>query len=116
MADALWEWVELVSEANWQKGRVITEWREAEELRHDQMFAAAVGGISPNHVTRLRRVHNEWADQREEYPNLLWSHFQAVLDWNDAGRWLAEANKHGWSTAEMREHKWAAVGDTMSYE
>ncbi len=111
------EWNELVSTTNWDKGRVITAWRDLLEKenapiteRSDEAWAQLVGFVTSQHVGRLRRVYQRFGSLREEYKGLYWSHFQAALDWEDAEMWLEGAIHNRWSVAKMRAARWEAVG------
>mgnify|MGYP007073178124 CR=1 FL=1 len=102
-------WNHLVSTTNWEKGRIIFEWRQAlvaedalVQQYSDERWSELVGGVSSQHVGRLRRVYERFTDQRETYPGLYWSHFAAALDWDDAEMWLEGAVHDGWSVAAMR--------------
>ncbi|MGL4511764.1 MAG: hypothetical protein ACRCT8_01625 [Lacipirellulaceae bacterium] len=113
----LGRWNKLVSSTNWEKGRIIADWRAAlersgaEVTQHsDEAWAQLVGGVSSQHVGRLRRVHQKFGAVREEYPGLYWSHFQASLDWQDAEMWLEGAIGNAWSVSQMRSARWEAVG------
>jgi hypothetical protein len=110
-------WNRLVSTTNWEKGRIITQWREAMREEGapvagctDEAWAEQVGGVTPQHVGRLRRVHERFADVHENYSGLYWSHFFAALDWDDAEMWLEGAVQSGWSIAEMRDSRWKSLG------
>jgi hypothetical protein len=79
-------WNRLVSTTNWEKGRIITQWREALEQagapvasRTDEVWAQQVGGVTPQHVGRLRRVYERFADAYQQYAGLYWSHFYSAL-------------------------------------
>ena len=110
-------WSHLVSRTNWEKGRIIFEWREA--LRQsgapvsafsDEAWARRVGGISAQHVGRLRRVFHRFGDRYEQFPGLYWSHFNAALEWDDAEMWLEGAVQNGWSVAAMRRMRAQTLG------
>ena len=115
-------WNRLVSQTNWEKGKVIYSWRtrliEAglpRSVYSDEAIAQRIGGISSQHVGRLRRVYEKFgaADapcRGEAYPSLYWSHFQAALDWDDASRWLEKASVEGLSVAQMRIARWEEYG------
>ena len=110
-------WNHLVSTTNWEKGRIIVQWRQALEQaqapvagRTDEAWAEQVGGVTPQHVGRLRRVYERFADVCQQYPGLYWSHFHTALDWNDAEMWLEGAVQNGWSISQMRHHRWEALG------
>jgi hypothetical protein len=110
-------WNRLVSTTNWEKGRIIIQWREALQQagaavasRTDEAWAEQVHGVTPQHVGRLRRVYERFADVCQEYPGLYWSHFYTALDWPDAEMWLEGAVQNGWSIAQMRSRRWEALG------
>lgn len=115
-------WNRLVSQTNWEKGKVIFTWRtrliEAglpRGIYSDEAIAQRIGGISSQHVGRLRRVYEKFGRQDifprgERYKNLYWSHFQAALDWDDAFRWLDKASAEGLSVAQMRIARWEEYG------
>jgi len=110
-------WNHLVSTTNWEKGRIISEWREslravdaAPSSYADEAWSRRVGNVTPQHVGRLRRVWRRFHKTSEQYRGLYWSHFQAVLDWDDAEMWLEGAVQSGWSVAVMRQNRWEALG------
>jgi len=110
-------WSRLVSTTNWEKGRIIVEWREALVSQglpvteySDEAWGRLVGGVTGQHVGRLRRAYQRFGAALEQYPELYWSHFQAALDWTDAEMWLEGARQSGWSVAQMREQRWETLG------
>jgi hypothetical protein len=116
----LGQWRHLVSTTNWEKGRIIHEWREA--LRagdappaefSDDAWSRRVGNVTPQHVGRLRRVFEQFYAVRESYPGLFWSHFQAALDWDDAPMWLEGAVENDWSIADMRRKRFETLGEPV---
>jgi hypothetical protein len=111
------QWNQLISTTNWEKGRIISDWRATliasgvdSQQYSDEAWARRVGGVTAPHVGRLRRVHDRFADSYETYQGLYWSHFLAALDWEDAPLWLEGAVQSGWSVAGMREQRWQAHG------
>ena len=111
------QWSRLVSTTNWEKGRIIVEWREALVSQglpvteySDEAWGRLVGGVTGQHVGRLRRVVQRFGKVREQYPDLYWSHFQAAIDWDDAEMWLEGAVRSGWSVAQMRDQRWTTMG------
>ena len=85
------QWNRLVSTTNWQKGRIIGAWRVSLAVQglavneySDEAWARLVGGVTGQHVGRLRRVFVRFGESHEQYAGLFWSHFQAALDWTDA--------------------------------
>ena len=110
-------WNRLVSTTNWEKGRIICDWREAllaggEAVTDysDEAWAQLVGGVTSQHVGRLRRVFQRFGESFEQYPGLYWSHFQASLDWDDAPMWLEGAIQNDWSVSQMRGKRWETLG------
>jgi hypothetical protein len=110
-------WNRLVSTTNWEKGRIICEWRQAlidGEAPFvdstDESWAKQVGGVTPQHVGRLRRVFERFGESHEQYAGLYWSHFYAALDWPDAEMWLQGAVENHWSVSGMRDQRWETHG------
>jgi hypothetical protein len=115
------QWKQLISKTNWEKGRIIAQWREAliesgADATHysDEAWARRVGGVTAPHVGRLRRVHDRFASTFATYEGLYWSHFLAALDWDDAPLWLEGACQESWSVANMRQQRWQAHGAVES--
>ncbi len=111
------KWNRLVSTTNWEKGRIICEWRAslmsggAEASAYsDDAWASLVGGVTGQHVGRLRRVYQRFGDVFERYEGVYWSHFHAGIDWDDAEMWLEGAVQNGWSVSQMRGKRWETVG------
>lgn len=111
------QWNRLVSTTNWEKGRIICQWRDAllgagaaVTEYSDETWAQLVGGVTSQHVGRLRRVFQRFGAEFEQYPGLYWSHFQAGLDWDDAPMWLEGAIQNEWSVSQMRGKRWETLG------
>lgn len=125
-AEFLGRWHRLVSTTNWEKGRIICQWRQRllaagapAALCSDEAWSRRVGNVSPQHVGRLRRTYERFGQVYAQYPGLYWSHFLAAIDWEDAEMWLEGAVQNGWSVAEMRRERWqtlATVGEPMPQE
>lgn len=116
-------WNRLVSTTNWEKGRIITQWREALiDEEHpateysDEAWAMLVGGVTGQHVGRLRRVYQRFGPSYEQYQGLYWSHFQAALDWDDAEMWLEGGVQNDWSVSQMRRQRWETLGSVEADE
>ena len=110
-------WNRLVSTTNWEKGRIIFEWREAlqqagapSSVYSDEAWSQQVGNVTPQHVGRLRRVYERFEKVHQQYRGLYWSHFQAALDWDDAEMYLEGAVQNDWSVSQMRNQRWEALG------
>lgn len=111
------QWNKLVSTTNWEKGRIISQWREALEqagepasASTDEAWSQLVGGVTSQHVGRLRRVFQRFGEMREQFTGLFWSHFQAAIDWEDAEMWLEGAIQNDWSVSQMRGKRWETLG------
>ena len=116
-------WNRLVSTTNWEKGRIIQEWRAALQSAgapatesSDEAWSRLVGGVTGQHVGRLRRVYERFGAVHEEYEGLYWSHFQAALDWDDAEMWLEGSLQNTWSVSQMRRQRWEALGAVQGQE
>ena len=117
VAQLVGRWNGLVSTTNWEKGRIICQWREtlmasgadASEYA-DEAWAQLVGGVTGQHVGRLRRVYQQFGDVYERYEGIYWSHFHAGIDWEDAEMWLEGAVQNGWSVSQMRGKRWETLG------
>ncbi len=113
----LGRWNRLVSTTNWEKGRIICQWREdmisadaPPDDYTDQAWSHRAGSVSPQHVGRLRRVFQRFGETFDQYAGLYWSHFQAAMDWPDAEMWLEGAVQSGWAVSQMRHQRWEAMG------
>jgi len=110
------QWRGLVSTTNWEKGRIVSEWRAAmsasgvePQLWSDDTWSRRVGQVTGQHVGRLRRVYERFGAVRGGYAGLYWSHFQAALDWHDAEMWLEGAVQNNWSISDMRARRWETM-------
>lgn len=111
------QWNRLVSQTNWEKGRLILEWRSALEQERvpsieysDEAWSRLVGGVTGQHVGRLRRVYLRFGQNQSTFSGLYWSHFHAALEWNDAELWLQGAVEKDWSVSQMRHQRWETMG------
>jgi len=101
-------WHRLSSETNWEKGRIIAQWRAAliasgvpANQYSDEAWASRVGHVTCQHIGRLRRVYDRFGESYGEYPKLYWTHFWAAIDWDDAELWLEGASRSRWSISKM---------------
>lgn len=115
------KWNQLVSTTNWEKGRIIFQWRDALVTAEapateysDEAWATRVGGVTGQHVGRLRRVYQRFGTVYDDYEDLFWSHFHAALDWDDAEMWLEGAVQNRWSVSQMRNQRWETLGQPQS--
>jgi hypothetical protein len=117
-AHYLGHWNRLVSTTNWEKGRIISEWRlqlmgagAPSHIYSDEAWSRRVGNVSSQHVGRLRRVYEQFGQCYQQYDGLYWSHFLAALDWeDDAEMWLEGAVQNSWSVSQMRKARWETLG------
>ncbi len=112
-------WQSLVSQTNWEKGKIISEWRQAKiddgatsSQYSDEAWASMVGFVTCQHVGRLRRVYDRFGETWSTYAGLYWSHFWAALDWDDAELWLEGASQSHWSISQMRRTRAKAMKTT----
>ena len=111
------QWNQLISTTNWEKGQIICQWREslkkgkaAHSEFSDEAWCQLVGGVTPQHVGRLRRTFERFGHVYQEYQGIFWSHFYAALDWDDAEMWLEGAVQNKWSISGMRQQRWETLG------
>ena len=111
------QWNGLISRTNWEKGRIICQWRDALVAEgadasdySDDAWAKQVGGVSGQHVGRLRRVFLRYGDKYTDYQGLYWSHFFAAIEWSDAEMWLEGSVQNKWSVSKMRGKRWETLG------
>ena len=111
------QWHTLISQTNWEKGKIIFEWRSAliaadaaASSFSDETWTKQVGAVTSQHVGRLRRVYERFGHTSNSYPGLYWSHFLAAIDWDDAELWLEGAMRSRWSISEMRKTRWESNG------
>ncbi len=111
------QWHTLISQTNWEKGKIISEWRSAlissdaaTNFYSDETWSKQVGAVTSQHVGRLRRVNDRFGQTCSSYPGLFWSHFLAAIDWDDAELWLEGAMRSKWSISEMRKIRWESTG------
>lgn len=116
-APYLGQWTKLISTTNWDKGKIIHQWRTSLQEAGaptseyaDDAWARRVGGVTGQHVGRLRRVFERFGDNYPTYEGLFWSHFQAAIEWDDAEMWLEGAAENKWSVASMRNQRWETMG------
>ncbi len=114
-------WNHLVSTTNWEKGRIIAEWRQAladadrpAREYSDEAWARLVGAVTGQHAGRLRRVYERFGKVHADYRGLFWSHFHAALDWDDAEMYLEGAVQSRWTVSQMRRQRWEATGAVES--
>lgn len=111
------QWNELVSTTNWDKGAIICQWRASLESAgvasaeySDEAWSQLVGGVTPQHVGRLRRTAQRFGEVYRDYAGIYWSHFYAALEWDDAEMWLEGAVQNRWSVSAMRKQRWETLG------
>ncbi|RMG32862.1 MAG: hypothetical protein D6725_16800 [Planctomycetota bacterium] len=102
-----------VSRCNWVVGECAAKWtRRYARGRTDADFARMVD-LSPDQVYQRRRVWETFADVRENYPHLSWSHFYVALNWDDAAECLAWAEENRATVAEMRAWRRMQHGEDL---
>lgn len=117
------QWNKLISTTNWDKGSIIVKWKDALKKGRvsvtessDETWSQLVGGVTPQHVGRLRRTFERFGHVNQEYEGLFWSHFYAALEWDDAEMWLEGAVQNKWSVSRMRRQRWEVLGKLPEQE
>lgn len=103
-----------LSRCNWEIGECASQWTtKYAKGRGDADFGSLVG-LSGDQIYQRRRVWETFSDVYENYPNLKWSHFYVVLNWDDAAECLAWANDMEATIAEMKAWRRAQHGDDLT--
>ena len=101
---------DALSHCNWDVGECAAIWtKRFARGRTDADFAALVG-LSADQIYQRRRVWETFADVRESYPSLKWSHFYSALTWDDAAECLQWAQDIQATVAEMKAWRRAQRG------
>lgn len=102
-----------LSGCNWTIGECAAAWtKRFARGRSDAAFAEMLG-LSADQVYQRRRVWETFADVREEYPKLKWSHFLIAMTWDDSAECLGWANEMEATVAEMRAWRRAQHGEDL---
>jgi hypothetical protein len=111
------QWNRLISMTNWDKGEIICHWRDSLKSNDvpvtdysDEAWSQLVGGVTPQHVGRLRRTFERFGHVFKEYDGVFWSHFYAALEWDDSEMWLEGVVQNKWSVSGMRKQRWETLG------
>lgn len=105
---------QALSLCNWEVGECAATWtKKFARGRTDADFAVLVG-LSGDQVYQRRRVWESFADVRESYPALKWSHFYSALTWEDAAECLQWAQEIQSTVAEMKAWRRAQRGEDLS--
>lgn len=103
-----------LSQCNWEVGECAAMWtKRFARGRTDADFAVLVG-LSGDQVYQRRRVWETFADVRENYSALKWSHFYAALTWDDAAECLQWAEEIQATVAEMKAWRRAQRGEDLT--
>jgi hypothetical protein len=107
---------DAVSHCRWVVGECASKWTERYARgRTDADFAVLIG-ITADQVYQRRRVWEQFAGVRDQFPSLKWSHFYAALTWDDARDCLSWAEETRSTVAEMRAWRRAQRGEDLSVE
>jgi hypothetical protein len=103
-----------VSQCNWTVGECAVQWtKKFARGRTDADFGELVG-MSGDQVYQRRRVCETFADVKENYPALKWSHFYIALNWDDAAESLSWANENEATIAEMKAWRRLQLGEDVT--
>lgn len=92
---------EAVSNSDWIVGECASLWcQRYARGRTDADFAALID-MGAESVAQRRRVWETFADVRESYPGLTFSHFRSACSWNDAAEMLQWAMDQQANDKEM---------------
>lgn len=105
-----------VSQCRWVVGECASKWtKRYSRGRADADFGLLVG-LSGDQIYQRRRVWECFADVRQEFSALRWSHFYAALTWDDSPECLQWAEEAGATVAEMKAWRRAQRGEDLLSE
>ena len=105
-----------VSNCNWTVGECAAQWtKKFARGRTDADFGELVG-MSGDQVYQRRRVVEAFADGKDQYAALKWSHFYIALNWEDSAECLSWANDNGATIAEMKAWRRLQRGEDITAE
>ena len=105
-----------VSQCRWVVGECASKWtKRYSRGRTDADFGLLVG-LSGDQIYQRRRVWESFADVRQEFSALRWSHFYAALTWDDAPECLQWAEEAGATVSEMKAWRRAQRGEDLLSE
>lgn len=103
-----------VSECRWVVGECAAKWTQKYARgRTDADFGELIS-LSGDQVFQRRRVWETFADVRNNYPALKWSHFYAAINWDDAAECFQWAEETFATVAEMRAWRRALHGEDLT--
>jgi hypothetical protein len=103
-----------LSNCSWTVGDCAAKWtKRYAKGRTDADFGTLIG-LSGDQVYQRRRVFETFADVKDEYKNLKWSHFYTALTWDDAAECLKWAEDMQATIAEMRAWRRAQHGEDLT--
>lgn len=107
---------QAVSNCAWMVGSCAARWTQRHARgRTDADFGELVG-LDGESVRQRRAVWQTFADVRDSYPCLKFSHFRAALAWEDAAECLAWANENQATIAEMKAWRRMQNGEDLTVE
>lgn len=103
-----------ISQCNWTVGECAAQWTtKFARGRSDGDFGELVG-MSNDQIYQRRRVWESFADVRENYAALKWSHFYVALTWDDSAECLSWANENAATIAEMKAWRRLQQGEDVT--
>lgn len=105
-----------ISHCNWTVGECAACWTERyAKGRTDADFGELIG-LSGDQIYQRRRVWETFADVRDDYASLKWSHFYVSLTWDDSSECLAWAQENTATVAEMRAWRRMQHGEDLTVD
>ena len=105
-----------LTQCNWVVGECAAEWTQKHAKgRTDENFGFLIG-MSKEQVHQRRRVWESFADVKDEYEFISFSHFNSALNWDDAAECLAWANDIQATVAEMKAWRRSQHGENLTEE
>lgn len=107
---------QALSSCNWTVGECAAKWtKRFAKGRTDADFGILVG-LSGDQIFQRRRVWEVFADVRDNYSNLKWSHFYVSLTWDDSAECLAWSEENDATVAEMKAWRRMQHGEDLTVD
>lgn len=105
-----------ISSCNWTVGECAAQWTQRfAKGRTDADFGSSIG-LSGDQVYQRRRVWETFADVKDQYSHLKWSHFYVALTWQDSAECLAWAEENQATVAEMKAWRRLQHGEDLTVD
>lgn len=107
---------EAASDVAWIVGECAAKWTARYAKGQTDADFARLIGESDDTVQRRRLTWETFADVKDKYGNLKWSHFYVAITWDDSAECLSWADDHDATVAEMKAWRRMQHGDDLTVD